>query len=186
MDVQQNHCRHGKEKPVRIMVPIDLRRLFPSRTLRNFTLYAMPTLEPQDHHKPLEELLHSFSRQIKMQMEKSTLSSIMSYNVNMQRSWYFQMIPLAIKRAILRLVCQFFGESNSSITVTNLGNVCLPQEMTDYISHMDVVLTPRIRSPYNCAVLSYNGILTINISRFPQKTELEAVFAQKLQSVMQE
>lgn len=186
MEVQQQHCSAGREKPVRIMVPVDLRRLFPSRTLRNFTLYAMPTLEPQDHRKPIAELLHSFSRQMKEHLDKKTLSSIMSYNVSMQRSWYFRMIPLAIKCAILRMVCHFFGESNSSITVTNLGNVKLPEEMSPYVSHMDVMLTPRIRSPYNCAVLSYNGILSINVSRFPQKTELEERFFRNLQAVMQE
>lgn len=185
MEVQQNHCGEGREKPVRIMVPVDLRRLFPSRTLRNFTLYAMPTLEPEDRHKPMGELLRSFSRQIQAHLEKKNLSSIMSYNVTMQRAWYYRMIPLALKCAILRLGCRLFGESNSSITVTNLGNVRLPEEMAAHVTHMDVVLTPRIRSPYNCAILSYNGILSINVSRFPRKTELEEIFFRNLQAVMQ-
>lgn len=185
MEIQQRRTGSGQIKPVRIMVPVDLRRLFPSRTLRNFILYALPTMEPQDQHKPLSELLRSFSRQIHSQTERKQLSSIMSYNVKTQRSWYFQCIPLFIKCAVMRLVYRFFGESNSSVTVTNLGNVHLPEEMSEFIQHMEVILTPRIRSPYNCAILSYNGILSINISRFPLETELEDIFFRKLHALMQ-
>lgn len=186
MEVQQRHTSSAGTRPVRIMVPVDLRRMFPSRTLRNFILYALPTMEPQDRHKPISELLGSFSRQMRTQTEPGKLSSIMSYNVKAQRSWYFQIIPLAIKCAAMRLAYRFFGESNSSVTVTNLGNVSLPDEMTDHVTHMEVILTPRVRSPYNCAILSYNGMLSINISRFPQETELEEIFFQKLHAVMQE
>ena len=184
MEIQQRHSG-SKIRPVRIMVPVDLRRMFPSRTLRNFILYALPTMEPQDHGKPLSELLRSFSRQMQSQTERNQMSSIMSYNVRTQRAWYFQIIPRAIKCAAMRLAYRYFGESNSSVTVTNLGNVSLPEEMTDYVRDMEVILTPRVRSPYNCAILSYNGTLSINISRFPQKTELEELFFRKLQSVMQ-
>lgn len=184
MEIQQRYPGCTGIKPVRIMVPVDLRRLFPSQTLRNFILYALPTMEPQDRSKPLPELLRSFSRQLHAQTERKQLSSIMSYNVRTQRAWYFQIIPLAIKRVMMRLIYRFFGESNSSVTVTNLGNVHLPEEMTDYIHHMEVILTPRMRSPYNCAILSYNGMLSINISRFPQETELEELFFQKLQAAI--
>jgi len=185
MEIQQRHS-DGRTRPVRIMVPVDLRRMFPSQTLRNFILYALPTLEPQDRNQSLPELLRSFSRQIQTQTERRQLSSIMSYNVRTQRAWYFQIIPLAIKCAVMRLAYRFFGESNSSVTVTNLGNVHLPEEMMEFVRHMDVTLTPRVRSPYNCAILSYNGILSINVSRFPQNTELEDLFFRKLQLVMQE
>lgn len=186
MELQHKDSRISRPKPVRIMVPVDLRRLFPSKTLRNFTLYALPTLEPQDRSKPISEIFRSFSRQIQSQLEKEKLSSIMSYNVRSQGSWFFRMIPWSIKSACMRLGYRFFGESNSSITVTNLGNVLLPEEMSGYVENMEVMLTPRVGSPYGCAILSCNGILSINISRFPPETELEEIFFRKLRAVMQE
>lgn len=186
MEVQQKNAAANSIRPVRIMVPVDLRRLFPSRTLRNFILYALPTMEPQESDRPIGELLKSFSKQIHHQTDKKQLSSIMSYNVRTQRAWYFQIIPLAVKCAVMRLAYRFFGESNSSVTVTNLGNVTLPEEMADYVTNMEVILTPRVRSPYNCAIVSYNGILSINISRFPLGTELEEIFFRKLRAVMEQ
>lgn len=185
MEIQQrNGCT--QIRPVRIMVPVDLRKLFPSRTLRNFILYALPTMEPHDSSRPLSELFHSFAGQLHSQIESSRLASIMAYNVKTQHSLAFQMIPLAIKCTLMRFVYRFFGESNSSVTVTNLGNIRLPKEMQYYIEDIQVALTPRIRSPYNCAIISYNGMLSINISRFPQRSELEDLFMEKLRSILYE
>ena len=183
MEIQQRHTPQ-KCKPVRIMVPVDLRRIFPSRTLRNFSYYILPTMEPQDAGLPLSELLHSFSSQIQAQLQKEHVGAVISNNVKLQNAWYFRGIPLPVKRSLMRLVCRFFGEPTSSVTVTNLGNVTIPKEMEHFVQHMDVTLTPRMLSPYGCAVLSYNGMLSINISRFLQQGELEDVFFQKLDTVL--
>lgn len=184
MEIQKRHQSATQIKPVRIMVPVDLRRMFPSRTLRNFILYVLPTLEPEDHDKPLQALLHNFSAQIQSQTEPERLAAIMAYNVKTQNAWYFRYLPLSVKLALMRLIYRYFGESNSSLTFTNLGNVHLPEEMRPYVTSMDVTLTPRVHSPYNCAIISYNGLLSINISRFPQDSELEGIFCQKLNSVL--
>lgn len=186
MEIQNCHASPKRIKPVRVMVPVDLRRMFPSLTLRNFILYALPTMEPSDLTRPLSERLNKFRDQLKQQIERRRLASIMAYNVRAQESWFFRWIPLSIKRLILRIGNRFFGEVNSSVTVTNLGNVTLPQEMTAYVQRIDVTLTPRIRSPYNCAVIAYNGNLSINISRFCLEPELETVFFRNLDCALQE
>lgn len=185
MEIQKENSISYPQKPVRIMVPVDLRKMFPSRTLRNFILYALPTMEPQDSEKPFSELLKSFASQIRKQAERSRMASIMAYNVRTQRTWYFRAIPWFLKSTVLRLGYRFFGESNSSVTVTNLGNVQLPEEMAGFVQNIDVVLTPRTHSPYGCAVLSYNGIVTITVSRFNPELSLENRFFGNLYSLLQ-
>lgn len=184
MDIQKRTVSK-RVKPVRIMVPVDLRRMFPSKTLRNFILYALPTMEPQDSGKPFQELLRSFGQQIRTEIESSRMASIMAYHVKAQHNWLFRHIPLIMKCAFMRLVYQFCGEVNSSVTVTNLGNITLPEEMAAYVKDIDVTLTPRRRSQYNCGIISYGGKVSINISRFRREPDLETVFAQKLNAVLQ-
>lgn len=184
MEIQKKCANTGKLKPVRIMVPVDLRRMFPSRTLRNFILYVLPTLEPEDNEKDLTALLGSFGKQMASQLDKDILASIMAYNVRTQNSWYFRIVPMSVKLALMRLAYRFFGESNNTVTVTNLGNVRLPEEMQPYVEGIEVTLTPRVRSPYNCAILSYNGQLSIRISRFPKDSELEGIFMRNLNSLV--
>ncbi len=183
MEIQKERSR-GAMKPVRIMVPIDLRRIFSSQTLRNFIWYALPTMEPDDHHLPIEELLKKFQKQMRDQTQRNKLASIIAYNVRTQLNWCFRCLPRVIKYALMRLAYQFFGESNSSVTITNLGNLTLPEQMRPFVKKLDVVLTPRASSPYGCAVISYNGLLSINISRFCQESQLESIFSQKLNSLI--
>lgn len=180
----QHRNPSGSAKPVRIMVPVDLRRMFPSGTFRNFILYVLPTLEPEEACRPLTERIHHFAKQVQSQLDPKRLASIMSYNVKAQRAWYFQMIPLALKLAFMRLAYRFFGESNSSITMTNLGNVRLPEQMQPFVEGIEVLLTPRARSPYNCGIISCNGQLAIHISRFRKESEFEKIFQGKLEEIL--
>ena len=183
MEIQKNK-KTGKLQPVRIMVPVNLRKLFPSSTLRNFSYYVLPTMEPEEAGKPLCDLVNSFGQQIRAQMAKEQMAALITNNVKLQKNPLFCVIPLVLKRSLMRIICRFFGETNSSVTVTNLGNVVLPEEMKAYVEHMDVTLTPRMLSPYGCAILSYNGLLTINISRFTAEAELDSVFFRKLDSIL--
>lgn len=180
----QNRTPSGSAKPVRIMVPVDLRRMFPSRTFRNFILYVLPTLEPKDSHNALSQRLRSFADQVQSQLDPNRLASIMAYNVRTQRSRFFQLIPLSLKLIFMRLAYRYFGESNSSITMTNLGNVRFPEQMQPFVEGIEVILTPRARSPYNCGIISCNGQLSIHISRFRKESEFEAIFQNKLEEIL--
>ena len=183
MEVQQ--LAGGKmQRPVRIMVPIDLRRIFPSKTLRNFILYALPTMEPEEAGLSIRELALKFSGQIKDHLRKENLAGIISYNVKTQNSPLYKILPSKVKCGLMRLAYRFFGESNSSITFTNLGNIALPEAMLPYVQSVRLTMTPRARSPYNCGMFSYNGQFFINVCRFPEESRLEDIFYSKLQDIL--
>ena len=84
----------------------------------------------------------------------------------------------------MRLAYSFFGESNSSLTMTNLGSLSLPDVMKDHVTFFRLTMMPRMRSPYNCGMYSYNGRFYINLCRFPEKSDLEQIFSQKLQQIL--
>ena len=181
MEIQNLHHGNNGSKPVRIMVPCDLRRLYSSHTLRNFVLYTLPTMEPEDHDMPLASLMQKFQHEIRSQMDKARLSSIMAYNVGTQQAWYFRMLPWVLKRTALRIGYRFFGESNSSITVTNLGNVKLPDEMQAHVEDFQVMLTPRVSSPFGCSVMSFGDRISINICSFCRESALDPIFRRNME-----
>lgn len=184
MEVQERHIAPDKKKPVRIMVPIDLRRLFPSKSLRNFILYALPTMECEAAGVSRECRMKLFHSQLKEQVTKKALGAQITANVNAQRMLLFRLIPLKLKLAAMRLAYRYFGECNSSITLTNLGEVKFSGELQPYIRGVDVLLTPRCQSPYNCAVISCSDTTSISITRFGAQPELETLFYEKLHSVL--
>ena len=184
MEVQLRESRKRRPAPVRIMVPVDLRKLAPSGTLRNFILYAMPTMEPEQAYLPRLERMKSFHRQLREQVSREYLLPQVSRNVRLQRSMLFRYIPRAVKCLIMQTVYGLFGERNSSITLTNLGTVAFSEEIRRYVRGVNVMLTPRRKSPYNCAVVSCGDTIRINITRFARHPDMEALFFQKLRNAL--
>lgn len=186
MEHQMANRKTGNYKPVRIMVPADLRRLVGSRTLRNFSLYTLPTMEPEHHKLSLQELCREFGRQLKQQLSREALLGMSAYNVRTQNAWFFRSIPWRIKAAGMRIGYRFYGESNSSLTLTNLGVVRLPEEMKPHVRDFQCWLTPRVSSPYGCTVLSFGDKIYLNMSRFSHKDEIGTMFFEKLKAVVAE
>jgi len=183
MELQEKERAGKRLKPVRIMIPIDLRRMIGSRTLRNCSLYCLPTMEGYQHDLPLEELCKIFDAQLKAQLSKENQSAMASYNVRTQNAWYFRFMPWKVKSLLMRIGYRFFGESNSSLTLTNLGLVRLPEELYEHVTDIRCWLTPRVSSPYGCTVLSFNNKLTLNMSRFCPTDELGDIFFRKIKEL---
>lgn len=184
MDLQIRERGTEKLKPVRIMVPVNLRKLIGSRTLRNFTHFVLPTMEAHHHSLSTMELCKIIGDQQKQQLSKENLSGLVSRNVRLQRAWWFKIMPWVVKRAMMRLVYRFFGESNSSITMSNLGIVRMPEELQPHVEDFQCWMIPRAGSPYVCTILSFGDKLTVNVSRFCPTDELGQVFFEKINSVV--
>lgn len=184
-EIQQRQNGGKILQPVRIMVPVDLRKLFPSKTLRNYILYALPTVEAVDCSLPRRERFRRIQEQLRSQVSRERLTAQISRNVRAQRSWLFRMIPLAVKCTAMRIAYRFWGENNSSITLTNLGPISLSTQMKSYVERIDVHLTPRRGSPYNCGLVSCGDVTSISITRFGAEPELEPLFFGKLRTVLQ-
>ena len=165
------------------MIPIDLRRMIGSRTLRNCALYCLPTMEGYQHALSIDKLCEVFDAQLKQQLSKEVQSSMASYNVRTQNAWYFKIIPWKLKSRLMRFGYRFFGESNSSMTLTNLGMVRLPDVLMDHVADFRCYMTPRVTSPYGCTVMSFNNKLTLNMCRFCPNDELGEIFFQKIREL---
>ena len=85
----------------------------------------------------------------------------------------------------MKAVYAMRGECTSSITLTNLGSVVFSEEMKQYVRGIDVWLTPRRGSPYNCSVISCGDQLRINITRFAARPEMEELFFSKLRAAVE-
>lgn len=184
MEMQNRYqTEERRKKAVQVMVPVNLRKLFSSRTLRNFSLYALCCMEPQDENRSFEELLGSIGNQLTEQATKEYMEAAMAMNTRAERFPLYRAVPLSLKCMILRLAHRTFGECNSCISISNLGIISLPETMEIFIESIDFMLTPRIRSPYNCGIVSYHGKISINFSRLCENPELEEVFFSKLDTI---
>lgn len=186
IEIQKRYQTSGQpQKSTQIMVPVNLRNIFQSRSLRNFSLYVLPCIEAPDKDTSFEKMVESIGAQITQQTAKGHMATALAINTKAQRFPLYRIMPLPLKLLILKVAHRLFGENNSCISLSNLGKILPPENMQEYIERMDFVLTPRIQSPYNCGVISFGETLSISFSRCCPKPELEEVFFKKLGKVIQ-
>lgn len=182
LKVQRMHG--GGPQAIQIMVPVDLRKLFESGTLRNFALFALLRIQPTERPQTFEELARLCKTQIQEQAASEHMASVLAGNKKAAFFPLFRILPLPLKVLLLRAVHDLYGERSSCISLSNLGVFTLPEEMQEYVVGMDFLLTPRIKSPYNCGVVTYDGILSIHFTRLCQEPELETVFFSTLEQIL--
>lgn len=185
VEIQKKHSKSGTcKKPVQIMIPTNLRKKFPSRTLRNFSLFATPCVEASESEHSFEKLVRIIEKQIKEQLDEEKLAEVMARNTKYEKLAVLKLIPLSIKCLVLKSIHHFVGEQTSCITFSNLGRMPMPKVLAQYVKKVDVVLTPRMSSPYNCGMITYGDTCYINFSRLCKEPELETCFRKNLSKLV--
>ncbi len=165
-----------RRRPVKVLVPVNLRTLFPSSTLRNFALYSTPEVDTRLGEYTFPELIRAVHHKLGLEVNPKVMGSKLTTNVNSEKSVILQMTPLFIKNMAMKLVFRLFGECKSCLTVSNLGQVKLPEEVSKYIDRFDFVIGPQSQAPSNCGVLSFGDTLYINFIRNVVECDLEREF----------
>ena len=167
-------------KPVKVQIPVNLRSLFPSKSLRNFALYTNPEVNPRLGDYTFSEICKVVHHHMGMEVTAKQMSTRIAANVQSEFSPFLRMMPLFLKNIALKIAFLAVGERKICLSLSNLGNVKLPPEMSQHIERMDFILAPQASAPHNCGVLSYNGTLYVNIIRNIREPELESHFYQVL------
>ena len=166
----------SKQKRIKLLIPVNLRKLFPSNTLRNFAMYTIPEIDPRMGDFTLEEICKLVKHKMGLEFTQKHMGSIIATNVNDEKNPLVRLIPLPLKNIVMRMVFNLVGERRSCLSMSNLGQVKVPEAMAPYIERFDFVLGVQAAAPYNCGILSYGDTIYINFVRNTKEAELERHF----------
>lgn len=118
-----------------------------------------------------------------MEVTAKQMSTKIAANVNSEKSPFLKVMPLVVKNAAMKAVFDTVGERKSCLCMSNLGLVKLPEVMRQYVKRMDFIIGLPSRTAYNCALLSYDGTVYINLVRSIREPELEMQFYKVLREL---
>ena len=173
--------RRSRRKPVKVLLPVNLRRLFPSRTLRNFASYVTPEIDPRLGDYTFEEICSVVHYRMGLENDPRMMRAKFATNVASERSPILRIMPLFIKNIAMKAVFDAVGECKSCLCLSNLGAVQLPKDMAPYIARMDFIIGVQANAPHDCGVVSWTGSMYINFIRNIREPELEFHFFRVLQ-----
>jgi len=167
-------------RPVKLAMPVSLRRFFPSRTLRNFITMVYPSIDPRLGEYTFEEILTQVHFYMRYYLNEKFLNADITTNAATQQNPFIRAVPLFIKDFVVKSFYVRIQDKQSTAGLTNLGVIETPKEMHDFIERFDMFMGQPFSPRTNCAISSYGNILTINFTSSIIESNVEMFFFRKL------
>lgn len=153
----------NKHKPFQLFIPVNLRRLFPSRTLRNFSLFVRTAVDLEKGFS-FEEIVEIIKKDMAEELQKDKLLARIVKNVRIEKNLLLRVVPLAIKEIFLRIGYRVMGDKVNTTSFSNIGPVKLPLGMAPFIDRIEFNIGASFRAPLNMGVVSYGDKLVISFA----------------------
>lgn len=164
--------------PIRVLIPVNLRRIYDMETIRNFSSYIFYQYNGQND---INEVIDDIRKQTEEQMTDDYFRGMVSFNYNNGNSPLLKIVPLAVKRFVLGCIVSGRGDGvvNCS-TLSNLGVVKAPKQFDDLVLRYDFMLGKPAKKTNNFAVATYNDTCVISMTSPFVERDCEMYFFRKL------
>lgn len=177
---KQENDWHILLRPVKIAMPVNLRRFFPSGTLRNFITMIYPGVDPRLGEYTFEEIVSQVHNYMRYYINEKFLKGDITTNAATQRNPFIRVVPLFLKDFVVRMFYTKVQDKNSSAGLTNMGAMTVPDSMKPYVQRFDIYMGQPFSTRTNCAVISFEDTLTINFASSIIEADVERHFFRKL------
>jgi NRPS condensation-like uncharacterized protein len=177
----EEKVKKQKRGVLRIEVPVNLRKKFPSKTMRNFSLFVLPEIDLRLGVYSFDEILNIVKYQLQTGADVKQITRFLSQNVGHEKSPFVRLLPLFIKSMAISAVYKRLGSNQCSGILTNLGRVKLPEEMENLIDAFEVVPTPpNTHVKISCAMVTFKNQLRLDFGNISRSTSFEMHFLKYL------
>ena len=166
--------------PVRIAMPVNLRRFFPSKTLRNFITMIYPSVDPRLGEYSFEEIVLHVHNYMQYYINEKFLRGDITTNAATQGHPLVRIVPLFLKDFVVRLFYTRVQDKNSSAGLTNMGALKVPEDMVPYLERFDICMGQPFSRRTNCAIISFQDTLTIGFASSIKEADVERYFFRRL------
>jgi hypothetical protein len=169
-----------RQYPVKVSVPINMRTFHPSETLRNFSLFINPGIDPKYGDFTFEEIVQQIHHFMRLRLNKKYLNAVLSANVGNQKNRFTRIAPLFIKNIVMDIAYRLYGESRYSVALSNLGVMKTPPSMAPFVERFDFIMGPPRTNLHGATAVSYKDILYVTISSVVEETDAERLLFTEL------
>ena len=165
--------KYGKnnKKPVKLSIPVNIRAHLPSKTMRNFALVVNVEIPHEKTNASFEEIIEIVKAEMK-KLDEEYVYGFIGKNVQSEKNFFVRILPLFIKKPIMRFVYSQVGEILFTSTLSNMGLTKLPQAVIDNIEEYQAILGSTKLNRINLAVISVGNVLTLTLTTMLKENAL--------------
>lgn len=162
----------AKKSPVIINVPINLRKFFKTKTLRNFSSWLDVIVLGKNKTEDLDELINLVKEHTST-INKDRMTKFINGNISAEKNFFVRIMPLFIKNLALKFSYRLFGERAYTTVLTNIGKIEAPKEFEQYVERYECLLCKSLINTINIAVITFNNKLSLTFTSCIKEKTIE-------------
>lgn len=171
--------RMQEKKPVVLMVPVNLRKIFPSDSMLNFFSYIEPGYKFGEREDRFEDVLKVVKQYFADHLTKEEVAGRMNETIAFEKHKILKWAPLILKNPCIKMGAKM-AESEVTAVLSNMSAVKMPKEYEEYIERFGVYTsTPRTE----LCVCSYGDILTFGFTSRYDSSNIQRNFYRVLKEL---
>ena len=164
---------YGKNLIV-VMVPVNLRAVFPSKSMRNFSTFVRLVFK-KENCSDVEECIMESSRQLTEKTKPNELKKMIGTTVRPERTWLLKIAPLWLKIALAKFF-RLFLKSRQTIIISNLGRFSIPDGMG--VDGVELNVNASKNAKTNLGMLTFGDTMAISFTKSIVENEVGDTFAE--------
>ena len=125
--------KEGSNKDINARVPVNLRKFFPSDTVRNFSFYLDVTLK-DSVDGGIQAYVDAVKECFKEQLNEKYLQENVNANMREERNKFIALVPLALKDIGLKITKYIMDNKAVSMDFSNYGRLNPPKELFEIVA----------------------------------------------------
>ena len=173
---EANYSKAKGKKPVKVCIPVNLKKYIPSKTMSNFFSYLTVEAElKKDKLDTFEKILDFVKKDFKQKLTEEEIRKTMSTNVKIGTNLWIKMIPLFIKKPLVRIGYTEIRKYTTT-TFSNIGRIGIIGKYKDYIDYFLMLIAPEQVEKIKCSSCTFENKMVFTFTSIMQDNSIEKSF----------
>lgn len=170
--IHEEMSRMQEKKPVILMVPVNLRKIFPSDSMLNFFGYIEPGYQFGGGKDSFEDVLEAVKLYFKENLSKEHMAGRMNELIAIEKHKILKWAPLELKNRCIRAGAKM-AEQEVTAVLSNMSVVKMPEDYAQYIEKFGVYTST---NRTELCICSFQDMLSLGFTSRYDSTNIQRNF----------
>lgn len=176
---EENYKKYNGKKPIKVCIPVNLKKYFPSKTMSNFFSY-ITLVAKMENMNTFDKIVEFVKNDFKKKLAEEEIMKTMSANVKLGNNIAVKVVPLFLKKILVRL-SYLEIRKYTTITYSNIGRVGIIGKYQDYIDYFLMLIAPEPVEKIKCSSCTFENKMVFTFTSILKDNSIEKRFYQFLQ-----
>lgn len=154
----------AKHKDIAIELPVNMRKYYPIKAMRNFSLFVIPIIKPREIGA-FEDIVEKVKEFMKEHLTHEHLVSMVKDNCSIANDIIIKHVPMWVKNLVIQYISNTSGKMQFSGIISNMGLIKLPDELERHVENVQIMVGASPLVKRSCSMSGYKDKLYITYGR---------------------